>query len=150
MLLYVEYNIIFVSVVCIVVDSVSSKQQQWNLNRSSTEVHWLCWMCAVRSLWLHRLPDQPQAHDFFSKQRLLVRSMWNYVESDQGQRFLTAKFSYVYIRIRAYGKYWNGASQNNQNISAMKRFGTSEQQLHVEVYPQEKLHPQFRKSTVKW
>ena len=30
----------------------------------------------------------------------------------------------------------------------MKRFGTSEQQLHVEVYPQEKLHPQFRKSTV--
>ena len=84
MLLYVEYNIIFVSVVCNVVDSVSSKQQQWNLNRSSTEVHWLCWMCAVRSLWLHRLPDQPQAHDFFSKQRLLVRSMWNYVESDQG------------------------------------------------------------------
>ena len=31
----------------------------------------------------------------------------------------------------------------------MKRFGTSEQQLHVEVHPQEKLHPQFRKSTVK-
>ena len=30
----------------------------------------------------------------------------------------------------------------------MKRFGTSEQQLHVEVYPQEKIHPQFRKSTV--
>ena len=30
----------------------------------------------------------------------------------------------------------------------MKRFGTSEQQLHVEVYPQEKLHPQFRKSSV--
>ena len=30
----------------------------------------------------------------------------------------------------------------------MKRFGTSKQQLHVEVYPQEKLHPQFRKSTV--
>ena len=32
----------------------------------------------------------------------------------------------------------------------MKRFGTSEQQLHVEVHPQEKLHPQFRKSTVLW
>ena len=63
--------------------------------------------------------------------------------------YLTAKFSYVYIRIRAYGKYWNGASQNNQNISAMKHFGTSEQQLHVEVHPQEMLHPQFRKSTVK-
>ena len=30
----------------------------------------------------------------------------------------------------------------------MKRFGTSEQQLHVEVHPQEMLHPQFRKSTV--
>ena len=30
----------------------------------------------------------------------------------------------------------------------MKRFGTSEQQLHVEVYPQENLHPQLRKSTV--
>ena len=30
----------------------------------------------------------------------------------------------------------------------MKRFGTSEQQLHVEVHPQEKLHPQFRTSTV--
>ena len=30
----------------------------------------------------------------------------------------------------------------------MKRLGTSEQQLHVEVYPQKMLRPQFRKSTV--
>ena len=99
MLLHVEYNIIFVSVVCNVVDSVSSKQQQWNLNRSSTEVHRLCWMCAVRSLWLHRLPDQPQAHDFFSKQRLLVRSMWNYVESDQGATLFDRE---VFIRIHTH------------------------------------------------
>ena len=98
MLLYVEYNIIFVSVVCNVVDSVSSKQQRWNLNRRSTEMHWLCWMCAVRSLWLHRLSDQPQAHDFFSKQRLFVR-MWNYVESDQGATLFDRE---VFIRIHTH------------------------------------------------
>ena len=62
--------------------------------------------------------------------------------------YLTAKYSYVFIRIRAYGKNRNDASQNNQNISAMKRLGTSEQQFRVQVYPQFMLHPQFRKSTV--
>ena len=30
---------------------------------------------ALCSLWLHRLPDHSQAHDFYSKMRLLVR-MW--------------------------------------------------------------------------
>ena len=62
--------------------------------------------------------------------------------------YLTAKYSYVFIRIRAYGKNRNDASQNNQNISAMKRLGPFEQQFRVQVYPQLMLHPQFRKSIV--
>ena len=42
----------------------------------------------------------------------------------------------------------NGASQNNQNISDAKYFGTSREQFRVLVHPQKKLHPQFRESPV--
>ena len=56
------------------------------------------------SLWLHRLPDHSQAHDFYSKRRLLVR-MWNEGRGCKETQLFDRE---VFIRIRAYAvSLWN-------------------------------------------